>query len=148
MTNVAYATFVLYVCHMKYDYEHCIGNRLRCLSRIVDRDFRASLKDFGITESQLSILFALKKLGKVEQGKIGEALVLERSTVSRNVKLLEKSDIITKTSNYRPEIELTQKGLDLVNTLTPIWEKLMDSFMEKLGNNGLQSIKSLEEKLR
>jgi len=87
---------------MKYDLGHCIGNRLRCLSRIVDKQFRASLKDYNITESQLSILFALRKLGKIEQGKIGEALILERSTVSRNVKLLEKREIITRTSDYRP----------------------------------------------
>lgn len=133
---------------MKYDLEHCIGNRLRCLSRIVDKDFRASLKDFDITESQLSILFALTKLGKVEQGKIGEALVLERSTVSRNVKLLEKRGILKKTADYRPEIELTQKGHELVKTLIPIWEGLMDVLMDKLGNNGLGIIKALEQKLK
>lgn len=133
---------------MKYNLEHCIGNRLRCLSRIVDKDYRSSLKDFDITESQLSILFALTKLGKVEQGKIGEALVLERSTVSRNIKLLEKRGILTKTADYRPEIELTTKGHDLVQTIIPIWESLMDTFMEKLGNEGLGSIKLLENKLK
>ncbi len=133
---------------MKYNVEHCIGNRLRCLSRIVDKDFRSSLKAFDITESQLSILFALTKLGKVEQGKIGETLVLERSTVSRNVKLLEKRAIITKSAEYRPEIELTQKGHELVQTLIPIWELLMDSLMDKLGNEGLQNLELLEQKLK
>jgi len=132
---------------MKYDLGHCIGNRLRCLSRIVDKQFRARLKDYDITESQLSILFALRKLGKVEQGKIGEALVLERSTVSRNVKLLEKREIISRSLNYRPEIELTSKGEKLVNTLIPIWEILMDNLMEKLGEDGLEIIGSLERKL-
>ena len=133
---------------MKYNIEHCIGNRLRCLSRIVDKDYRASLKGFNITESQLSILFALRKLGKIEQGKIGEALVLERSTVSRNVKLLEKRGIVIRTSNYRPEIELTQKGEELVNTLIPIWEDLMDTIMDKLGDDGLEHIELLEDKLK
>ena len=132
---------------MKYDLEHCIGNRLRCLSRIVDKQYRSRLKTFDITESQLSILFALKKLGKVEQGKIGEALVLERSTVSRNVKLLEKREIIARTSDYRPEIELTAKGDTLVNTLIPIWEDLMDDLMNKLGVEGLSPLESLENKL-
>jgi len=133
---------------MAYNVEQCIGNRLRCLSRIVDKDFRSSLKVFDITESQLSILFALTKLGKVEQGKIGEALVLERSTVSRNVKILERRGIIIKSSDYRPEIELTQKGHDLVQTIMPIWESLMDKFIDKLGNEGMENIKSLEQKLK
>lgn len=133
---------------MKYDLEQCIGNRLRCLSRIVDRDFRASLKDHGITESQLSILFALRKLGRTEQGKIGEALVLERSTMSRNAKLLEKMNIIFRTTDYRPQIELTQKGEELVNTIIPIWENLMDHFTNKLGAVNLQNLKQIEQKLK
>jgi len=133
---------------MKYNIENCIGNRLRCLSRIVDKDFRSSLKAFDITESQLSILFALTKLGKVEQGEIGKTLVLERSTVSRNVKLLEKREIIIKSADYRPEIELTKKGHKLVQTLIPIWESLMDALMDKLGNEGLQNLETLEQKLK
>ncbi len=137
-----------YICNMKYDLEHCIGNRLRRLSRIVDKQFRASLKDFDITESQLSILFALRKIGCIEQGKIGEALVLERSTMSRNAKLLEKKGVIIRTIDYRPEIELTQKGEKLVDTLIPIWEELMDNLMEKLGNNGMDIIESIENKLK
>ncbi len=132
---------------MKYDLGHCIGNRLRRLSRIVDKQFRISLKEYDITESQLSILFVLRKLGKVEQGKIGEALVLERSTVSRNVKLLEKGGIVTRTLDYRPEIELTSKGNKLINALIPIWEGLMDDLMGKLGVDGMDIIKSLENKL-
>jgi DNA-binding MarR family transcriptional regulator len=132
---------------MKYDLEHCIGNRLRALSRIVDKQYRLKLKAFDITESQLSLLFALRKMGKVEQGKIGETLVLERSTVSRNVKLLEKREIITRTSDYRPEIELTTKGDELVNTLIPIWKTLMDDLMTKLGLEGLSPLETLENKL-
>ncbi len=132
---------------MTYHVEQCIGNRLRCLSRFVDRDFRASLKEFDITESQLSILFVLTKLGKVDQGKIGESLFLERSTVSRNIKLLEKRGLLTKSSDYRPEIALTQEGFDLIKSIMPIWESLMKTFMAKLGDEGVESIKSLEEKL-
>ncbi|PCJ82561.1 MAG: hypothetical protein COA49_00405 [Bacteroidetes bacterium] len=75
-----------------------------------------------MTESQLSILFLLLKLEKIEQGKIDEVLVLERSAVSRNVKLLEKSGIVTGSLDYRPEIALTPKGEELVDTLIPIWE--------------------------
>ena len=133
---------------MKYNFNHCVGNRLRRLSRIVDREFRATLKDFDITESQLSILFALSNLGKVEQGKIGEVLVLERSTVSRNIKLLEKRQIIIKSSDYRPEIELTTKGKHLIKVITPYWESIMDSLFEKLGKDGVKYIDSLEEKLK
>ena len=83
---------------MKYQLEFCIGSRLRRLSRIADANIRKFLKDFKITENQMTILFAMHELGRVEQGKIGEVLCLERSTVSRNVKLLEKQGLISRTT--------------------------------------------------
>jgi DNA-binding MarR family transcriptional regulator len=133
---------------MKFDYQDCIGARVRQLSRIVDTHFRPHLQEFGITENQMTILFALKKVGLIEQGSIGVLLSLERSTVSRNIKLLEKKSLVQKTSNYRPEIELTSEGYILVDLLTPIWESVMDTLYNKLENTGLESLIKLEEKIK
>ena len=132
---------------MKHNLQDCIGSRLRRLSRITDGYYRKQLSGFSITENQLTILFALRKMGKTEQGKIGQALVLERSTVSRNVKLLEKKDFIIKTIGNRPEIELSKKGNELVQTLIPLWENAMDELIEKIGDKGMQYIRELEKKL-
>ncbi len=95
----------------------------------------------------MTILFALSKMGRVEQGKLGRFLVLEKSTVSRNLKLLEKQGIIRKTGQYRPWIELTPKGRELVQNLIPIWEKTMDELAAKLGDDGMKQIEELEKKL-
>lgn len=132
---------------MKYSLQHCIGSRIRRLSRITDKYFRKLLSDFDITENQMTILFALSEMGKVEQGKIGQALALERSTVSRNIKLLEKQGLLRRTSDYRPEIELSIKGDQLVQTLIPLWEQTMDILIDKLGDDGLKYLKALENKM-
>lgn len=136
-----------YVRTMKYELNNCIGLRLRRLSRIVDGYYRKNLIDYEITENQLTILFLLSKMKKVEQGRIGKVLKLERSTVSRNIKLLEKKGLIKRTPEYKPEIELTTKGRKLAIELIPLWEKTMDELIAKLGDNGLQIIKKLEMKL-
>ncbi len=132
---------------MKYDLQLCIGSRLRRLSRIADGHFRSKLSEFNITENQMTILFVLNKKGKVEQGKIGQTLVLERSTVSRNIKLLEKQNYVKRTSDYRPEIELSKKGNELVQKLIPLWEETMDELISKLGENGLTFLSELENRL-
>ena len=132
---------------MKYELNNCIGLRLRRLSRIVDGYYRKNLIDYEITESQLTILFLLSEMKKVEQGRIGKVLKLERSTVSRNIKLLKEKRLIKRTPEYKPEIELTTKGKNLVLELLPLWEKTMDELFAKLGNNGMQMIKQLETKL-
>ena len=87
-------------------------------------------------------------MGKTEQGKIGQVLVLERSTISRNVKLLEKKDFIIKTAGNRPEIELSKIGEALVQTMIPLWENAMDELTDKIGNEGMLYIKELERKLK
>ena len=133
---------------MKYQLEHCIGSRLRRLSRIADSHLRKCLIDFDISENQMTILFAMSELGKVEQGKIGEELYLERSTVSRNIKLLEKMKLVARSADYRPQIELTEAGKKLVQQLIPQWEKVMDDLMEQLGTAGMQPIVTLEKQLR
>lgn len=138
---------IYYFYRMKYDLQLCIGSRLRRLSRIVDAHFRSQLSEYNITENQMTIMFALSKMGKVEQGKIGQALVLERSTISRNIKLLEKQNYIKRTSTYRPEIELSKVGKEMVEILIPLWEKTMEDLITKLGENGLKNLTELESRL-
>jgi DNA-binding MarR family transcriptional regulator len=132
---------------MKYNLQQCIGARLRRLSRIADAHFRAELTDLDITENQMTILFALSKLGKIEQGKIGQNLVLERSTVSRNIKLLEKRNYLIRTEAYRPEVELTKEGKEFVQVLIPRWEKAMNKLISKLGMKGFELIEKLENRI-
>ena len=132
---------------MKYQLEFCIGSRLRRLSRIADTNIRKFLKDFRITENQMTILFVMHELGKVEQGKVGEVLRLERSTVSRNVKLLEKQGLVDRTSDYRPEIVLSRKGRGLVKELIPHWEKATDILAGLLQEEGLDALSTIEKRL-
>lgn len=132
---------------MKYELEQCVGSRIRRLSRIADGHIRSFLGDHKITENQMTILFTLHELGKVEQGKVGEVLCLERSTVSRNIKLLEKQSLILRTSEYRPEVELTEEGLELVKILIPQWEKAMDILVEQIQGDGMKSLKMLENRM-
>ena len=79
---------------MKYNLEQCIGNKLRRLSRIVDGHYRAGLKDFGITENQMTLLFVLHVTGQIDQGLLGKKLVLERSSISRNINVLFKNELL------------------------------------------------------
>lgn len=95
----------------------------------------------------MTILFTLHELGTVEQGKVGEVLCLERSTVSRNIKLLEKQNLLVRTAEYRPQVELTAKGMDLVRVLIPQWEKAMDELVGQLQDEGMDSIKNLEARM-
>ena len=132
---------------MKYEFRECIGNRLRRLSRIVDKRFRSSLKDFDITENQMTVLFVLKNSGTVDQGILGKKLVLERSSISRNINVLYRKGYVGKSNEYRPQVYLTRIGKKLVMKLIPLWEKVMDKIISEIGEDSLEMISKLEQKL-
>jgi len=132
---------------MKYELQNCVASRLRRLSRITDGYLRKVFTDFDITENQMNILFLLHSTGKIEQGIIGKKLILERSTISRGIRLLEKKEYISRSNEYRPEVELTQKGKKFVDKALPIWETFMDEIYDKLGETGMTELNNLEKKL-
>jgi len=133
---------------MKYNLEHCVGNKLRRLSRIVDGYYRSSLKDFDITENQMTLLFVLNSKGTMDQGVLGKALALERSSISRNINVLQRNGYVAKNDEYRPQVFLTQKGTDLVKQLIPLWEKVMDNIILEIGDEGIDMINKLEQQLK
>jgi len=132
---------------MKYKLEHCVGNKLRRISRIVDTEFRVSFKDFNVTENQVTLLFVLYSHGKMDQGVLGKQLGLERSSISRNINVLVKDGYVEKSFEYRPEVFLTNKGINLVKQLIPLWEEVMDKIISKIGNEGVEMINKLEKKI-
>lgn len=132
---------------MKHEIQDCIGTKLRRLSRQVDAEYRSCLKKYDITENQLSIIFTLSKTGKIEQGKLGNQLALERSSMSRNIRLLEKKELIIRSLDYRPTIRLTQKGAAEVKKILPEWDNIMENLMEKIGEKGMHALKELEKNL-
>ena len=146
--HVAYTTLFHIFVPMKHELKDCLGYRLRKITRIIDGHFKKMLTDFEITENQMTILFTLFQLGSVEQGKIGKVLALERSTVSRNIRLLEKLSLVEKTEQYRPEVQLSRKGEELAKTLLPLWNSVMDELVGQIGNEGMQHIRKIEKALR
>jgi len=120
---------------------------MRRLSRIIDNQFRVVVKESGISENLLTILFFLSKKGEVEQGVIGKIFCLERSTVSRNINALVKKELVTKSEDRPPIIAITDKGNALVTELTPRWEAIMDNLHLQLGNENIEAVEKIEKAL-
>lgn len=120
---------------------------MRKLSRIVDNQFRVIVKDSGVSENLLTILFFLSQKGEVEQGVIGKIFCLERSTVSRNINALVKKELVTKSEDHHPIITITDKGNALVMELAPRWESIMDNLYLQLGNENIEALEKIEKAL-
>jgi DNA-binding MarR family transcriptional regulator len=74
----------------------CLGMRVARLHRIVARVYEQALQRVGLSLPQMEILTTLIKAGRpVKPAALAARLMLERSTVSRNLALMEKRGWVT-----------------------------------------------------
>jgi DNA-binding MarR family transcriptional regulator len=116
-----------------FDPRSCINGRIAKSQRIISGVFRQHIKPFGITSSQLSMLFVLSKRGASTQNEISNILYLEKSTVSRNKRRMVSQGWV---ENQGLNLTITKTGLSLVNDIIPEWKKAMTEIKEKLGKAG------------
>ncbi|WP_190810374.1 MarR family winged helix-turn-helix transcriptional regulator [Flagellimonas sp. S3867] len=119
----------------------CIsGNIMKC-KRIIANIFRKHLRPFGITDSQLSILFVITKANSVNQKRISEKLHMEKSTVNRNLtRLIEKEYISTDDESV---LFTTENGKEFLEGVLPHWNNAMAEvrgILEKDGENAINLI--------
>jgi DNA-binding MarR family transcriptional regulator len=115
----------------------CIGSRQlsRALTRLYDEDLRAG----GLRTSQLAVLVAVARFGErgASMGALARVLVMERTTLSRNVRPLEGARLLRVArdrSDARARIVLlTPAGERAIETAVPLWERSQERVRVLLG---------------
>ena len=122
----------------------CINSKIGRSQRIINSIFRKHVRQFGITSSQLSILFVLSKRGKCTGKELANILYLEKSSVSRNKRRMLEQELLESEGLH---ILITNKGLELLEKVIPSWEKAMEETKKKLGNLGEESLNTIVSQL-
>jgi len=125
--------------------DECIAFRVRVLNRVITNLYDAALKPFGITVNQTTILAMLTLAGEVTAGEIGRELVMEKSTVSRNLERMRNHGWIETTNQG---IRVTAAGRELFTSLHPAWEQAQRDAEGLLGKAGIGAILGLHQTLR
>lgn len=123
----------------------CISGQVMRLNRVIANIFRKYLKPFGITDSQLTILFILCKKDNLNQKKLTEITKHEKSSLNRNLKRLIDMELVTKT-NF-PIIQITDKGKIKVEKIIPEWKKAMNEVNELINSDGVDALNLIMKKL-
>lgn len=104
----------------------CCCFSLRKVTRAVTQLYDRLLEPVGVRATQFTLLVALASSSARTLTEIANTLVMDRTTLTRNLKPLEKMGLImtVQTSDRRSKAyALTEKGFDIVNRSLPIWEK-------------------------
>lgn len=106
--------------------EECIAFRVRLLNRVITKLYDQALLPLGIKVNQATILVMLSMAGKASPSDIAGTLLMEKSTVSRNVERMSKKgwiDVAARNDGASQVITVTQKGRNLMAATHVEWMK-------------------------
>jgi len=129
---------------------HWICTHLRRAARGVSRHYDEALVGFGINVAQFSLLRHLQRLDQPSISVLAESMGLDRSTLGRNVRVLEADGLVALAEgvDLRNRIVLlTEMGLARLGAATPAWEQAQDALVSNLGEGQRDELVRLLEQL-
>jgi len=128
----------------------CICTHLRRAARGVSRHYDEALARFGINVAQFSLLRHLQRLDQPSITSLAEAMGLDRSTLGRNLKVLEAEGLValTEGADQRNRVVLlTEAGKARLQDAGPAWERAQLTLVEQLGEGQRDELVRLLERL-
>ena len=121
----------------------CACANLRRASRIVTQRYDHALQPAGLKATQFTLLQALVTAGNISQGRLGDVLGLDSTTLTRTLALLrEKGWVQAKPGEDRRELRLTltKAGQRKYENALPYWQSAQKQLRSVLGESGWQYI--------
>ncbi|NIE77251.1 winged helix-turn-helix transcriptional regulator [Pantoea sp. Ap-967] len=128
----------------------CICTHLRRAARGVSRHYDEALAGFGINVAQFSLLRHLQRLDRPSITSLAEAMGLERSTLGRNLRVLEADGLVAlaEGDDQRNRVVLlTAAGAARVQAALPAWEQAQSALVGQLGETQRDALVHLLERL-
>ncbi|HVR38486.1 MAG TPA: MarR family winged helix-turn-helix transcriptional regulator [Thermoanaerobaculia bacterium] len=133
----------------------CLSASLRRTERLVTRHYDARLANAGVTAVQLPILSIIAAVEYPTFRLLAEQLELDRSTLSRNLTILERDGLVELGAPSGPKpgkLALTRRGRDALRRAHKQWQKahgeLVDALESRKVDEGLAFLKTLRAKVR
>jgi DNA-binding MarR family transcriptional regulator len=114
----------------------CACANLRKASRAVTQLYDESLQPTGLRATQYTLLVALSLTGSTSITYLAQQLVMDRTTLTRNLALLEHQGLvaIAKGDDQRTRlVTLTNQGREAVVKALPLWEQAQTRIVSGLG---------------
>jgi len=114
----------------------CACANLRRAARIVTQRYDDELRPVGIRATQFTLLQALDQAKKISQGRLGELLGIDSTTLTRTLLLLRRRGWIQpQEGNDRRQVclTLTPKGERAYRHARPYWSSAQKKLRRDLG---------------
>jgi DNA-binding MarR family transcriptional regulator len=129
---------------------YCASLNFRRTARAVTRMYDSAMQESGVRSTQFALLVAIAKIQPVTMSTLAEVLTIDRSTLTRSLRLLQKERLvaISKRSAMRQRfLELTPAGEKALQRSLPLWREAHAKFVAALGTDYWLSMRSELERL-
>ena len=127
--------------------EQCNCLAVRQAARHVTQLYDQFLAPSDLRTTQFSILAALQAAGPLSINRLAEQLVMDRTTLGRNIQPLEREGLIEtapgRADRRVKELHLTKDGAARVRTATAGWKKAQARFEEVFGRKRSAELRAL-----
>jgi DNA-binding MarR family transcriptional regulator len=133
------------------DFVGCLAGNLRAASRVVTRVYDSALRDTGLRITQVAVLAQVRKLQPLTVTELATELSSERSSVARDVAVLEHSGLVTTTvksdDRRAREVRLTALGEQTLRDCAPAWHDAQATTRLAFGEERVRQLVSLANQL-
>jgi len=131
---------------------HCVGLNLYKTARAVSRIYAEEMRPAGLARSQYAILGTLDRVGPTTLSALAERLYMERTTLTRNLKPLEKSGLITRAHSDADArvvlIAISEAGRAAFREARRYWRKAQRRMLDLLGESEWRDLEAKLAALR
>lgn len=119
---------------------------LRRVSRALSQRYDEALRPLGLTGTQFTILQVLSLTGEIPQGRLGEILAMDSTTLTRTLKIISRHGwTLTRRGKDRRErwLRLSPAGETEFRRAHPRWERAQEQFRTQLGEKRWNNLMNL-----
>ncbi len=114
----------------------CACFNLRKAARAITQLYDAALEPSRLRATQFSLLAVLRAMGEPTISRLAKAMVMDRTTLTRNLRPLEKLgllEVIAGKDRRTRHVGLTVLGRDRLATAFPLWREAQARVAKGLG---------------
>lgn len=124
----------------------CYCMLLRDAARKATAIYDESLAPAGISVAQFRLLRIVERQGAMSLTELGRLAELDRSTIGRNARLLERLDLVRLRSGAdqrESKVILAEGGRRALATAAPLWEEAQERIEASLGTDAEERLLTL-----
>jgi DNA-binding MarR family transcriptional regulator len=124
----------------------CMGLHVRRASRIMTQLYDAAFRPVGLAPTQFTLLVAIHLLEPVPITQLAQELFTDQTTITRNIKLLEKRGLVAIDPGNDRRIKLASLTIDgqaVLEQALPLWEQTQTKVRQHFGEQKWQMLLSL-----